>query len=725
MLPERPDYNNSINNLISERKLDEALAQIQSIESNITSLRFSEQIQLKLIKTKVLLGLENYDEVLNIADTILNNSQMLNDSYQMLEAIYSKAKALSRLGLPGKALAFIKMGERVLEKLPNDDINKILSIKASLTFEKGFIFEQEEDFKGALDSYLHSLSLRREVNDQYGLIESNNYIAKIYFKMGDIIRSLLIYQQSLMLIKETSDDIGIAQTLNEIGKIYLWKGEYGPALENSLQSLGLSEDISNNNLIAPTLLTISEIYIHLGEFERAIQYLERALSIFEEINKHEGIANTLLLLSNVLILKGELNQAAKYLAQSQEIYQKHDDNISLCKIYGFEALIFYQRGDNDHALTYLTRCIDICKKNLNYRDLSNTYFWSILISVEINKLEDAQEYLKKLNKNLERQNNKLCNLEYRLASALILKRSSNLEILDKAKNILTDIVDGETIDLTFSAMALFQLVELILKEIQTTRDLDDLPQLDILIEKHLKTAKQLESHTLFVENFWLKANAALMNNKLQQSILLLEQAEQMAQEKGLQRLGMKITRGIDLLKDHSEQPTNLSQTQEIGAKSEAQVKSEVVRMIDKRTVEIPKLQEEEPVLLIIIYEGGITIFSKKFSQKEMIDEMFVGGFLTAIDAFMHQTFATGGSIERIQHQEYTLLLKGENPLLFCYVFKGQSFSAIQKLDQIVQELKKSPTIWIALTNNLGEQLSTTEKYLIEELADQVFLSDKM
>ncbi|NHJ84735.1 MAG: tetratricopeptide repeat protein [Asgard group archaeon] len=724
MYSERPNYYESINNLISERKLNEALAQILSIENSSTGLRLSEQIQLQLSKVKVLLGLGQYNEALKIADIILNNSQMLTDNFQMIEAILSKAKALSRLGQSGKALAFIKMAERVLEKLPNDDVNKILSIKSSLFFEKGFIFEIEDDLKNALDSFLQSLSLRRELNDQFGLIESNNCIAKIYFKMGDIVRSLLIYQQSLMLNKEINDEIGIAQTLNEIGQIYLWKSEYGPALENSLQSLGYSEDIGDNELIASALLTISKIYIHLGEFDRAIQYLERSLSINEELANHEGTANTLLFLSYILIIKGEINQATKYIAQSQEIYQKHDDSIGLCKIYGYEALIFYQKGDFEHAISYLTRCIDLSKKMLNYQDLSTTYFWLILISVEINRLEDAQEYLKKLNKNLEKQNNKLSNLEYRLASALILKRSTNLEILDKAKNILTEIIEGETVDLSLSTIALFHLIELNLKEIQTTRNLEELGQLDDLVEKHLSLAKQLESHVFFVENFWLKANIALMNNKVQQSILFLEQAEQMAQEKGLQRLGLKITRGIDLIKDHSEKPSTLSQIQEIGSKTEAQVNSEVVRMIDKRSVDIPKLQDEEPVLLIIIYEGGVTVFSKKFSQKEMIDEMFVGGFLTAIDAFMHQTFATGGSIERIQHQEYTLLLKGENPLLFCYVFKGQSFSAIQKLDQIVQELKKSPSIWTALTNYVGEQLPITEKSLIEELADQVFLTEK-
>ena len=97
------------------------------------------------------------------------------------------------------------------------------------------------------------------------------------------------------------------------------------------------------------------------------------------------------------------------------------------------------------------------------------------------------------------------------------------------------------------------------------------------------------------------------------------------------------------------------------------------------------------------------------------------GTLTLFTGWCLYALGTGGSIERIQHQEYTLLLKVENPLLFCYVFKGQSFTAIQKLDKIIQELKKSDTIWNSLVTNHGEQLSEAERSLLDDLADQVFL----
>ncbi|MHA1212277.1 MAG: tetratricopeptide repeat protein, partial [Candidatus Heimdallarchaeota archaeon] len=468
-----------------------------------------------------------------------------------------------------------------------------------------------------------------------------------------------------------------------------------------------------------------QIYIHLGEFDRTLQYLNRSLSINEDLKNLLGSAATYHLLSRVLLIKGQLNQASDYLTQATEIYQQLESVSGLCSTYETQGLILYQRGDYKKATEYLTKSIEHCKNKRNKKELVNVYFWLIVLTVESNLLEEAQKYLKKMQKALEKQSNQISNMEFKMASAFILKKSTNQDILSKAKVIFKDIINNETIDVNLTSLALYNISELILKEVQISRNLEDLKQIDPYIEKHLELAKQLGSHLMIADNFWLKANISLLQTDVSKAVILLEQAEQITDEKALRRLGIKIARGLDILSDHKEETKSLTAQQETAVSSEiAKVNSEVVRMIDRKTVDIPKLQDEEPVLLIIVFEGGVTVFSKKFSQKEMIDEMFVGGFLTAIDAFMHQTFATGGSIERIQHQEYTLLLKVENPLLFCYVFKGQSFTAIQKLDNIVQELKKSSTIWHALSNNLGEQLNETEKALIGELADQVFLADQ-
>ena len=352
----------------------------------------------------------------------------------------------------------------------------------------------------------------------------------------------------------------------------------------------------------------------------------------------------------------------------------------------------------------------------------NLLFWLININISNNTLNQIQNYLKRIQKINEKEKNDISNLIYKLASALILKTSSDKAILSKAKRILRSIVDGVLLDHELKTIAHYYLCELLIKEIELYREKDEINNLEVLITKHFDIAKQLESNIMFAENFWLKVQLAMIRHQYQEARNFLNQAQQITEDKGLRRLALDIPRMHKILDSYFDLDSSDSKAESFSfdKRIAPQVNDDVIRMLDKRTVDMPKLQDEEPVLLIIIYEGGMTIFSKKFSQKEMIDEMFVGGFLTAIDAFMHQTFATGGSIERIKHQEYTLLLKAEKPLLFCYVYKGQSFSAIQKLDNTIDELKKAVTIWHALVNNLGEQLTDAEKEFIDDLASKIF-----
>jgi tetratricopeptide (TPR) repeat protein len=725
MFPDQSDKFNQIKNLINEGKFDTALQEIAVISTN-AQIRTPERLKFQLLEVEIYNETGKYQQALKLSEDILNNSQKLDDSLQMLDAIIAKAVALSHLGEFGKSLAYIKLGERVLDKLKNTDPSILFIRKAILNYEKGFIFEVEEDLKNSLDSYLQSLSLRREIDDRFGLVKSNNAIARIYFKMGDIVRALLIFQQSLNIARELEDKGAEADILNNICNIYLWKGDFGPALEHCLQSFVLSEEVGDNDLIANSLFSKSLIYNHLGEFDHSLKDLERCLSIREEINDKIGISETLNALSYVLFLKGELNQATNYLNQGQEILQNLETNLGIDDILETLGMILFQRGEYDQAIEQLVRCMELREDQKSKKELVSALFWLILVNIENNSLEQAQDYLKKMQKIIEKQNNLLSNLKYRLASALILKKSNNLDILRKARNIYNEIVNGEIIDIGLYAITLFNLCELYLKQMHISNNFDDMNNLKAMIEKHFKLAEEIESHTMFAENIWLKANVSLMQQKLPEAKLLLDQAEQISNEKGLRRLGMKVSRAIGIIDSHQQKPEiQPSKREIINLEQETEeLNGDVIRMIDRRSVEIPKIQAEEPVLLIIVYEGGLTVYSQKFSQKEMIDEMFVGGFLTAIDAFMHQTFATGGSIERIQHQEYTLLLKIENPLLFCYVFKGQSFTAIQKLDAVIKEIKKSSSIWQALINNLGVELGPTENELIEELANQIFLSEE-
>jgi hypothetical protein len=101
-----------------------------------------------------------------------------------------------------------------------------------------------------------------------------------------------------------------------------------------------------------------------------------------------------------------------------------------------------------------------------------------------------------------------------------------------------------------------------------------------------------------------------------------------------------------------------------------------------------ELPEEEPIMLLIL-EEGISSLSRNFESADQLQEQLIGGFLAAINAFMQEAFSVTGSIERIKHEDYTLLFKSIEPLLFCYFFQGQSYSALRKLNSFIEKIQAS------------------------------------
>jgi hypothetical protein len=152
----------------------------------------------------------------------------------------------------------------------------------------------------------------------------------------------------------------------------------------------------------------------------------------------------------------------------------------------------------------------------------------------------------------------------------------------------------------------------------------------------------------------------------------------------------------------------------------AELETMMGALLRKKISVAEELPEEEPLMLLILDDGGVSLFSKNFASAEQLREQLIGGFLTAINAFMQEAFSVSGSIERIKHKEYTLLLKTLDPLLFCYVFQGQSYTAIQKLDQFVDNVQNSKQLRDAILNIRSKGRPKAVKQTVEKAITEVF-----
>ena len=148
----------------------------------------------------------------------------------------------------------------------------------------------------------------------------------------------------------------------------------------------------------------------------------------------------------------------------------------------------------------------------------------------------------------------------------------------------------------------------------------------------------------------------------------------------------------------------------------------MVNKIIRKRAEIAEIKEESPFMFLIIAMSGMSIFSKLFVDQDLLDEQLIGGFITAINIVTQQAFSDQDAIEGIRHQDFTLLLKylGSTRILCVYVFKGQTYFAMQKLKTFIETVQYDPEAikLIDDANDIGEIIS--EQPALVNLVTKIF-----
>ncbi len=350
------------------------------------------------------------------------------------------------------------------------------------------------------------------------------------------------------------------------------------------------------------------------------------------------------------------------------------------------------------------------------------------MELDLEEIQQAKYYLSDFQQINEQEENKVVEIYYKLAEALVLKKSKRRRDLTKAEEILEEIVEKsekEVVDHQFTVKALVNLSELLLEELRFTGEEEILAEVEEKVEKISEIAKEKQSFILIAESYWLKAQLSLVRLDIKEARKLLTLAQTIAEEKGLERLARKIS------SEHDDLLQQLDQWEELIAKDAsitervkvANLEELMGWMARKREIVIDE-EEDEPVMLLLVAESGIPIYSKQFSQTEEMQEMLISGFLTSINSFVQEAFHVTGMIKRITHDEYTLSFNMIEPILFCYVYEGQSYTAMKKLEQLISEVQTSE-MWSALeeVGKTGQGLNKVERDQMEGVIGEIFTTN--
>ncbi|MHA1985520.1 MAG: tetratricopeptide repeat protein [Promethearchaeota archaeon] len=482
----------------------------------------------------------------------------------------------------------------------------------------------------------------------------------------------------------------------------------------------------------------AQLHYFKGDFNLAIECCKRTLELigqFEQVSSYEQFFEGYIyhIMGNIYSEKGELNLAVEYYKKSLDLtIEDKDTTQKRLRVENFGGLGFsyYLKGDLETSLKYFKQSLKIIEdKDLlvnPWGGIGQIFDGIIRVYIAKGDLENAQHYLQRLNHHIEEhpihQNISL----YHLIRAKLLKLSTRSRDRTEAEKILKELIEKEKIAFLINS-ALREICDLYLRELRLTNDLTIIDEINPFITQLLKNAKYQNSNLLLARTRLLQGKIALIQMNMGDTRRFFTEAQSIADKYGYDWLAKTIS------VEHDNLLGQLDIWEEL-KKSKAPV-SERIKLasldgiidllVEKRIIEPPKIIDEQPVLLLILSEGGILMFSYPFSDEWKRDDEIFGSFLNAFMSFSTEFFSEG--LDRVKFGQYTVLMENLANFSICYLYKGQTYLAKQKLAYFTQRLQNNSSILQTLNkfHEASQVIELNDFPFLEIFITEIFNKNKI
>lgn len=540
--------------LINEGGYQNALELVEKIRAN-EDVSPKDHFACTLLESRVRLKLGELEAAKSLVEEV--HSQITEHEHPLLvlKVLSIKAEIAWRTGELDDGLALVAAGEEILAEIeeghlgvsPDMPQEEIARRKVDILHNGGIIYWYKGNLDSALNYHQNTLGICEELNDKRGIANSLNNLGLVFWSKGELDQAIPFYQRSLSVAEELGDGRIIAATLNNLGNILSMRGDSEVALENYQRSLEIRIDLGLKPDVAIGQLNVGVAHQLRGELDLAQSYYQKSLDISEELGLKQIIALSINNLGNIYNLKGELGQALEHFNKSRTLYEELGIKHDLALALGNLGDVYRKMGEFDEALKHSQQSLAIYKEIENAPYMAIVLFELVWLSLEREDPSSARGYLKELEGIATQTEDRVIDQRYRVAKALSLKASPRARHKVKAGEILEGVVGEEVFNHSLTTLAMIHLCELLLLELKVTEEEELLISAEQLTQRLIEVARQQASHALLVEAYLLESKLALIQMDVVHARERLDQAYNIAEEKGLRLLARAAERDRDAL----------------------------------------------------------------------------------------------------------------------------------------------------------------------------------
>jgi len=532
-----------INQLVNEGDLKKAFSLLEKFDKQ-NSIPENMFLDIQLLKMKLLKDLGKFRRLWEFTPFVIQRSKELGSTLQVVDALNDFALAGWITENYSESFSKIKEAEQLLESIPKNLTSEMMIRKAWVIHHKG------RNLKYAYDDYRKALELSREAevlfikcDDRFGIALNNDLIGEIYASEGKTESSIQIYKQNLKIFKEIKNNWGIAHTLWKLGEIFLYKGDVNQALDYLEKSKKISEEIGHQEILAHSYGTLGRLYVQKGDLNQALKHYEKSMSIYKEHGRKYFISLSLDKLGDIYYIQGEIQKALEYYQESLKNLESFTTTKRFNPALAYNKIgkILHAQGKYEESFELFNRCLEnISDMNVSlhpFRGLNYLPHYNLIkLSIDLNKLEQAKNYVQELKQISETENNNWLNQTYILGYATLLKTENRAIQRGEAQKLFKQVAEEEIVDFELTIDAILNLIELLIDEFHHYRNKEILQDVNEWLNKLEGIAQDKKSFSLLAETYLLQSKLSLVEMKPTASHKLLKKAFNITKKKQLRRL---------------------------------------------------------------------------------------------------------------------------------------------------------------------------------------------
>ncbi len=585
----------------------------------------------------------------------------------------------------------------------NDDLSLI---------QRSVILERLGEFTKSLQI---ALKVCKTTPDPILRIRSYVNMAYGYWRIGQLKNAFGAIEEGL----ENCLGVDENHVLRWKGELYYIRGILND-MENRLvesrndfsQSYDLRVKYGDESLIAHSLNALGVSFQATGDLDRAIEYYEKSLELKRKIGNPQDIARSLVNIGNLAYMKGEYPTSVDAHLEALEHFESGDSSLrDIISTLGGLANAYYNLGVFDEAEKSFQRAYELSLDNSDPEQSILAADQLMVYYLNTGKTEEAGklvQQIKEIAATSEGEYNTHLAISSEADYEKHLPRHSNKA---KAYELFKRLLGQSGLRSGMRVSALIQIIELLLQELLIYGEdevLDEIKQrmeeLEVQIKRHGSNIDNLHLLVLKGRLMSLLGDHTAGSNLLSEALII-------ADNRGYHNMAKYISSELDMIDSDFE---SLPLRERL---SKADL-SRVIHSINSSSIPVVHQEGEVPISLLIIDEGGTLRYSYLFKNSLAINEFLIGAYLNAINNFSQEVFGTPPHmLQKIEQEGSSILVLKISGLLFSYIYRGNSYSALQRLKKFGKRMSGT-NLLLSLVRSSQEDY--TVKSEITEIVTRLF-----